>query len=230
MKINANFQDFAAVHFDPSKYIASPSYGVNRFMLDRIGQERARATTIVQYKPNSKFPSHTHVGGEEFIVLRGTFRDEWGAYPAGSYVRNPIGSQHAPWVDQDGCTILVKLLQMSEQGESSKPWHKNIDQLLEKQSRADLFHNKETGERVQALKLHANETVDQGSEGGEEFFVLTGSLIYNEEEFGEWGWLRFPSDTTRCRLSAGNAGAIVYCKSGHLTEKARGMEKIQIQE
>jgi hypothetical protein len=53
MKINANFQRFAACHFDAVKYIPSPSYGVNRFMLDRIGNEKARATTIVQYQPNS---------------------------------------------------------------------------------------------------------------------------------------------------------------------------------
>ena len=56
MKINANFRAFAAVKFDASKYIESPAYGVNRFMLDRIGDEKARATTIVEYKPNSKFP------------------------------------------------------------------------------------------------------------------------------------------------------------------------------
>jgi anti-sigma factor ChrR (cupin superfamily) len=53
MKINANFRNFAAVHFDAAEYIPSPSYGVNRFMLDRIGNEKARATTVVQYQPNS---------------------------------------------------------------------------------------------------------------------------------------------------------------------------------
>ena len=115
MKVNANFRVFAGTNFDATKYIASPAYGVNRFLLDRIGDEVARATTIVEYSPNSHFPTHTHVGGEEFVVLQGTFQDEHGAYPAGTYVRNPIGTSHAPWVDQDGCTILVKLLQVSEE-------------------------------------------------------------------------------------------------------------------
>ena len=69
MKINVNFNIFARVHFDPSKYVASPAYGVDRFMLDRIGSEMARATTIVRYNPNSKFQEHIHIGGEEFIVL-----------------------------------------------------------------------------------------------------------------------------------------------------------------
>ena len=112
MKINANFRLFAATNFDKSKYIASPAYGVNRFMLDRVGEEKARATTIVEYQPNSSFPKHTHIGGEEFLVLKGTFKDQLGSFPEGTYVRNPIGSQHEPWVDEDGCTIMVKLLQV----------------------------------------------------------------------------------------------------------------------
>jgi hypothetical protein len=53
MKINANFRIFAGTNFDAKLYIPSPAYGVNRFMLDRIGNELARATTIVQYHPNS---------------------------------------------------------------------------------------------------------------------------------------------------------------------------------
>ena len=69
MKINSNFKIFAGVHFDPLHYVPSPAYGVDRFMLDRIGSERARATTIVKYHPNSKFQEHIHIGGEEFIVL-----------------------------------------------------------------------------------------------------------------------------------------------------------------
>jgi anti-sigma factor ChrR (cupin superfamily) len=113
MKINANFRAFAATKFDASKYIPSPAYGVNRFMLDRVGDELARATTIVEYSPNSKFPTHEHIGGEEFLVLKGTFKDQHGEFPAGTYVRNPIGTEHAPWVDDDGCTIMVKLLQVS---------------------------------------------------------------------------------------------------------------------
>ena len=72
MKINANFRSFAGLNFDPTKYISSPSHGVNRYMLDRVGSERARATTIVEYQPNSSFPEHEHIGGEEFLVLQGT--------------------------------------------------------------------------------------------------------------------------------------------------------------
>jgi len=85
-----------------------PMWGLN--MLDRIGDEVARATTIVRYAPNSHFSSHVHSGGEEFIVLEGVFQDEHGDFPAGSYVRNPPTSSHTPG-SEPGCVIFVKLWQ-----------------------------------------------------------------------------------------------------------------------
>ena len=55
--------------------------GVDRRMLDRIGGEVARATSIVRYAPGSRFSAHTHTGGEEFVVLEGVFQDEFGDFP-----------------------------------------------------------------------------------------------------------------------------------------------------
>jgi anti-sigma factor ChrR (cupin superfamily) len=96
MEINANFNERVAVHADGIKWTPSPIPGVDRRMLDRIGDEIARATSIVRYAPNSKFSRHVHTGGEEFVVLEGIFQDEHGDYPAGSYIRNPPQSSHTP--------------------------------------------------------------------------------------------------------------------------------------
>lgn len=233
MKINGNLKLFASAHFDAAKYIASPSYGVNRFMLDRIGEEKARATTIVEYKPNSKFPPHTHIGGEEFIVLEGTFRDEFGDFPEGTYVRNPIGSEHAPWVEEDGCTIYVKLLQMADTGEGTDPLHVSLDQSAGTShsygTHLHLYSNKETGEEVGIYWLEANEPIPhtQGLDG-EELLVIKGSVKYESEIFEKWGWLRFPPVSSRSPVVAGPNGAQIFCKSNHLSEKALAMEKIQI--
>jgi len=243
MKINANFRAFAGVHFDASKYIASPSMGVNRFMLDRIGSEKARATTVVQYKPDSKFPSHEHIGGEEFVVLEGTFCDQHGRFPKGTYVRNPIGSKHAPWVEGEGCTILVKLLQMADTGEPEDPLYVTFDQdastPTEYGSVQDLHHNPTTGERVHMCWIKPNTLFppDEYSTNGEELFLFDGSMSLPDsedstEEYEKWGWLRFPEGSTESRrnLKSGPNGAQVYRKTGHLTEKALSMEKIQIED
>src|SRR5437773_5517470 len=110
MRINADFTKRASVHAGESEWVKSPMPGVERRMLDRIGDEVARATSIVRYAPGTAFSPHTHSGGEEFYVLDGTFQDERGDYPAGSYVRNPPTSRHTPR-SQAGCTIFVKLFQ-----------------------------------------------------------------------------------------------------------------------
>ncbi|MEP3264575.1 MAG: cupin domain-containing protein, partial [Hyphomicrobiales bacterium] len=94
MELNADFSKRAVVHAAELEWQASPMKGVDRRMLDRIGDEVARASSIVRYAPESHFSSHVHTGGEEFIVLDGVFQDEHGDFPKGSYVRNPPQSSH----------------------------------------------------------------------------------------------------------------------------------------
>lgn len=110
MRLNADFNERVVLRPEDRDWVASPMAGVDRQMLDRIGEVVARATSIVRYAPDSYFSEHTHGGGEEFFVLEGVFSDEHGDYPAGTYVRNPIGSKHRPH-SKDGCTIFVKLHQ-----------------------------------------------------------------------------------------------------------------------
>ncbi len=110
MELNADFSQRAAVHAAKLPWTPSPMAGVHRRMLDRIGDEVARATSIVRYAPHSHFSPHTHGGGEEFLVLDGVFQDEHGDYPAGSYVRNPPTTRHTPG-SEPGCVIFVKLWQ-----------------------------------------------------------------------------------------------------------------------
>ena len=83
MHINSDFSQRAAVASGTSDWGHSPESGVDRIMLDRIGDEVARATSIVRYAPDSEFPHHVHAKGEEFLVLDGVFSDETGDYPAG---------------------------------------------------------------------------------------------------------------------------------------------------
>jgi anti-sigma factor ChrR (cupin superfamily) len=108
LQIRSDFAARAVVRPGDEPFVASPMAGVERLMLDRDGGEVARATTIVRYAPQSRFSTHAHDRGEEFLVLDGVFADEHGIYPAGTNVRNPPGSSHAPYSDE-GCTLFVKL-------------------------------------------------------------------------------------------------------------------------
>ena len=76
----------------------------------------------------------------------------------------------------------------------------------------------------------------ESKNGGEELFVVEGSLLHNGIEYTSWGWLRFPVETDgqdnnqRSQLKAGANGARVYRKTCHLAEDALSKEKIQIKE
>ena len=92
MNINADYNQRVVLNHHDLPWIASPQSGVERRMLERQGDEVAKATSIVRYQAGSKFPIHTHDLGEEILVLEGVFSDETGHYPAGSYMMNPPGS------------------------------------------------------------------------------------------------------------------------------------------
>ena len=117
MALNADLSMRVVIDTRTAPWIASPEPGVERKLLDRVGDEIARATSVVRYVPGSAFASHEHALGEEFLVLAGTFADEFGEYPMGTYVRNPPGSRHRPF-STSGCELFVKLRQFRPEDRS----------------------------------------------------------------------------------------------------------------
>lgn len=63
-------------------------------------------TALVRWAPKTRFNPHRHYGGEEILVMEGVFEDEFGKYPAGTWIRSPHMSGHHPFSIQ-GCLILV---------------------------------------------------------------------------------------------------------------------------
>ncbi len=74
-----------------------------------LHQGLTKHTALVRWAPETRFNPHTHVGGEEILVLEGVFRDEHGSYPAGTWIRSPHMSNHRPFTGPEGAIILVKV-------------------------------------------------------------------------------------------------------------------------
>jgi anti-sigma factor ChrR (cupin superfamily) len=106
--LNMDFTQRVVVETAQAPWVASPSGGVWRKPLEKAQAESGWTTSIVRYDAGSAFKTHTHPMGEELFVLEGVFSDETGDYPAGSYLRNPPGSAHAPF-SREGCVLFVKL-------------------------------------------------------------------------------------------------------------------------
>ena len=212
VRLNADFSKRAAVIPANDAWIRSPESGVDRLLLDRIGDEVARATSIVRYAPGSSFPSHEHAKGEEFLVLDGVFSDETGDYPAGCYVRNPPGSSHAPF-SEAGCRILVKLRQFDPADLEQFAVDTRDARAWTETGRARL-HEYGT-ERVHMRRLAAGEAlqIDPG-DAGTETFVVAGRLSFDERTFPAESWLRFPPGDA-ASLTA-RQPSTVWVKTGHL--------------
>ncbi|MEM8726266.1 MAG: cupin domain-containing protein [Pseudomonadota bacterium] len=217
MDINADFDQAAFAHTDTIEWLASPMAGVDRRMLDRIGDEVARATSIVRYAEGSAFSEHTHSGGEEFIVLEGVFQDEHGDYPAGTYVRNPVGTHHIPRSDP-GCTIFVKLWQFDPDDQEQFAVDLSSVELIpdserEGVSRAVLAAR--DYEHVSLESWDSGVTNEVAADGGLEILLLGGEISFDGESYAKHDWLRLPSDHS-ATLAAGPDGARLWIKRGHL--------------
>ena len=214
MELNADFSQRVVVHSDQLEWNASPMPGVDRRMLDRIGGEVARATTIVRYVPASKFSAHTHTGGEEFIVLDGVFQDEHGDYPEGTYVRNPPTTAHTPG-SEPGCTIFVKLWQfdMDDRNQFRKTMADELGAPVDGVATAVL--HKDPRETVTYSHIDAGATLENADAGGIELLVIGGSIEEDGETLGKGAWLRLP-EGQMLKAKAGSDGAKIWMKTGHL--------------
>jgi anti-sigma factor ChrR (cupin superfamily) len=222
MQLNADFTQRAVVHAAALKWALSPIGGIERRMLDRIGGEVARATSIVRYAPHSRFSPHTHDGGEEFFVLEGVFQDEHGDYPAGSYVRNPPTSAHTPG-SEPGCTILVKLWQF----DATDRKHVRIDTAKcayrpdPLRAGVEVMPLYQDEHEVVALeRWRAGAQISLRSPAGLELVVLEGNFTDGSDFFRYQSWLRLPPRSL-VRAQAGRRGCRAWIKTGHLAREQR---------
>jgi anti-sigma factor ChrR (cupin superfamily) len=189
---------------------------VERVMLDRIGGEIARATSLVRFAPGSSFPFHEHGGGEEVFVLDGVFEDEYGSYPAGTYLRDPVGTSHTPFT-KGGCTLFVKLWQFAP-GDTERKVIDTKSGSLEPTSVPGLETkalHEFAGVAVLLEKLAPGFSAALTfHRGGEEILVLEGSLALGSEDYPKGSWLRDPGGGSAALAS--ETGCTLLVTKGHL--------------
>ncbi len=217
-RINSDLRYPAAARTRKMPWTPSPCAGVERKLLEHEGGAHVhRATSIVRYAPGSHFFEHTHDGGEEVLVLDGTFSDESGDYSKGWYVRNPIGSSHKPY-SKTGCTLLVKLGQFHRFDRkrvridtrcANANWQEGLDGVKTLQLHKSPYEHVALAYWPAGLKLEPTRF-----RRGLEVLVLEGRFI---DEFGDHytgDWLRIPAGHEQQARAIENT--TLYLKTGHL--------------
>lgn len=220
MLINADFNKRVVIHAARLDWVPSPMAGVERRMLDRIGEEVARATSIVRYAAGSAFSPHTHGGGEEFLVLDGVFQDEHGNYPAGTYVRNPPTSRHTPGAEL-GCLMFVKLHQFDPADRTFVRIDTNRIGRVADPERTDVKVSplfEDARETVQLETIAPGASIELGDPGGFEMLVVDGTLTIDGEGYEPQSWLRLPPGGL-AQLVTGARPVTIWVKRRHLRQK-----------
>lgn len=215
-EINADLQLPAATDTRILPWVGSPAVGVERKRLELIGNDNPQLTTLVRFAPESRFDEHTHDGGEEILVLSGTFSDADGDYGAGSYLRNPPGTRHAPYT-REGCTILVKLRQFQAgdalQCAVKTPMSATGTAVAQVPEVLITKLHEYRDERVSLCCLPEQaslSTVIYAS--GVEMFIVSGSIQVNAKRYDTGCWMRCPP-ATRLEIRS-EKGACLYLKEG----------------
>jgi len=208
--VRADFHEPAWLAPEDFQWVRSPQAGVERVMLDRVGDEVAVATSLVRYAAGSRFPAHEHGLGEEYLVLEGEFGDEHGRYGPGTYVRNPPGSRHTPFSDP-GCVIWVKLRQFHP--DDQRQLVTDADSAMPPDGYSLRKLHEFNGEVVTTVAVQGRAAVTfPALDRVQEVFVFAGSIRWRQQTLNARGWLRIP---------AGEALAVEALVPSRLLHKVR---------
>lgn len=173
-------------------------------------------TGIVRYRPNSRSAGRKRAPGEEILVLNGTLADDAGAYPRGTYIRNPRGAGHESWSD-GGCVLFVKRCQFHPSDRARIVVDTHAEEWFPGLSRgiAVLPLHSFGSERV-SLVRYAPQTrfAPHDHPGGEEILVVDGAVEDEEGRYAAGSWLRNPPGSRHAPFSL--EGCLLYVKIGHL--------------
>lgn len=213
--LNMNFAERIVIEAAAQDWQPSPAAGVWRKPLAREYREQGHATSIVRYEPGSRFNTHPHPKGEEILVLEGVFSDETGDYPAGTYLRNPPGSSHAPFSEQ-GCIIFVKLDQFDESDQATVRINTQQTDWLPGQGGLQVMPLHDyNGEHTALVKWPAGERfLPHRHWGGEEILVLSGEFQDEHGVYPPLSWIRSPHLSEHHPFVTKET--VILVKTGHL--------------
>jgi anti-sigma factor ChrR (cupin superfamily) len=218
MQLNIDFERVVVTNTVELPWQLLYEEGVAQRLLEKVGTKLPRTTSIIRYLAGASIPSHAYGQGEEMIVLEGEYSDEFGVYPAGTYIKNPTGTQRTS-ITKIGCVLFVKQGHLQQDDTErvvidvqNSPWRQGMVAGLRVMPLSEF-----KGEHSALVRWQPGTVFNAHRHwGGEEIYVLEGIF---EDEFGRYPkgtWLRNPHMSQHAPFS--QEGCTIFVKVGHLPE------------
>ena len=213
--LNTNLDEILALQTDDMEWEKIPDTPVWRKRLDCIDDAKTgRETSLVRMEPGSVLPAEQLSDRMEILVRNGTYSDEHGEYPAGTYILNPPGFKHTPSSKQ-GCELYVQ----KRRGFSANSGRVVIDPNKSKWAprftgkMLRLYEDDAVREEMHIGLMPAGQVgADHGHPGGEEVLILEGEMKDQYNVYKKGTWLRFPGSFRHETTS--KDGCLLYVREG----------------
>lgn len=220
-QLNIDFERVVVVNTEELPWLPMTGEGVTQRLLEKIGTDICRTTTIIRCLAGSPIPAHALDQGEEIIVLEGEYTDELGVYPAGSYIKNSKGAQRTS-ITKIGCVLFVKQGHLQQDDTervvvdvANSDWRQGLVAGLSVMPLSEF-----KGEHNALVRWQPGTVFTAHRHwGGEEIYVIEGVF---EDEFGRYPkgtWVRNPHLSQHAPFS--REGCTIFVKVGHLPEKEK---------
>ncbi|MDO6459527.1 cupin domain-containing protein [Granulosicoccaceae sp. 1_MG-2023] len=215
---NADFSQRIVIRPGDGGWSETGMPGIRYKLLEACCKPYPRRTLILDCLPGTVMDSGDIQLETEFLVLHGEVTDDSGTYPAGTYVRNPVGTRHAN--SETGCRLFVKLSQIHEEDQG----HRIIDTCNNsnwlpgpsEHTRVFPLHVWDT-ESVILLRWDEDDSIKPALDPqGEEIFVVSGELRDSEGSYPQHSWIRNPAEAWQQWSASG--GTVIYYKTGHFPD------------
>ena len=225
MNINDDIRKKVVVHPRNKQWTAEHSGMCETLYLDLVDKVKPVATKLVRISPSSILPPEMIGGGKEVLVLEGTYNDQRGEYPTGSYMRFPPGTKQEAFTDK-GCLLFVKTWQF----EPTDRKRVNIDAFRAEMKRPrkrqgvvlqQLYSDYREDVRIEHWERNHRLVIHQCN--GLEVLLLSGEFFEPSASYKPLSWVRLPPGRP-LKVVVGDQGVRVLIKESHLVHAVPGRE------
>ena len=166
-------------------------------------------TSFIKLKEGSVLNQEQKINSVEIFVLEGTYINEYGKYPQGTYLRLPLENEALVKSDK-GCVIFRKTNFFTDN--EKLIIDTNASAWLQGQGNLEVkpLHN-----QTALVKWPKNERfIPHKHWGGEEVVVLHGVFIDEYGEYPKGSWIRSPHLSEHFPYV--NEETIIFVKTGHM--------------